>query len=162
MNERTAEALAERLRGLHLPEPVGWWPPAPGWWIVTAAVLLSALALALRGRGGRRARAPTLCEALDSCFADWRRDRDTARYHERVAGMLRRAAIARAGDAHVARLAGRRWAEWLAASAPLSTATRSALADGRYRREPPQTVPEVHAELRRCAAALERDASDDA
>ena len=28
------------IRDLHLPEPVGWWPLAPGWWLlITIAVL---------------------------------------------------------------------------------------------------------------------------
>lgn len=29
----------EQLRDIHLPEAVHWWPPAPGWWIVTTLVL---------------------------------------------------------------------------------------------------------------------------
>ena len=24
------------LRDLHLPDAIGWWPPAPGWWVVIA------------------------------------------------------------------------------------------------------------------------------
>ena len=26
------------LRDLHLPEAIGWWPLAPGWWVVIALV----------------------------------------------------------------------------------------------------------------------------
>ena len=33
-----ADPLAA-LRPLHAPEAISWWPPAPGWWIVTALVL---------------------------------------------------------------------------------------------------------------------------
>jgi len=29
------------LRDIHLPDPVGWWPPAPGWWLL--AILLLAI-----------------------------------------------------------------------------------------------------------------------
>lgn len=28
------------LRNIHLPDPIGWWPVAPGWWILMAMAVL--------------------------------------------------------------------------------------------------------------------------
>ena len=28
------------LRDIHLPEPISWWPIAPGWWVIIVSVIL--------------------------------------------------------------------------------------------------------------------------
>lgn len=47
-------AELENLRDIRLPEPVGWWPLAPGWWALVAALCIVALgamiAVAVRRR----------------------------------------------------------------------------------------------------------------
>jgi len=42
----------DQLRDIHLPEPISWWPPAPGWWFLAlcGAVLLGWLATLLYRR----------------------------------------------------------------------------------------------------------------
>ena len=47
MANNAANAL-QQLRDIHLPVSEGWWPPAPGWWLLAAAGLLC-LVLAARG-----------------------------------------------------------------------------------------------------------------
>ena len=53
------------LRDIHLPAPLGWWPLAPGWWIVGALVfaLLIAGLIWLWKRQNRQPQGATL--ALD-------------------------------------------------------------------------------------------------
>jgi len=29
------------LRDIHLPEAIGWWPPAPGWWLLLGIILVT-------------------------------------------------------------------------------------------------------------------------
>jgi hypothetical protein len=56
LSPETAAAL-EKLRDIHLADPVGWWPVAPGWWALLAlvcAALLIAGALEARRRRGLR------------------------------------------------------------------------------------------------------------
>lgn len=33
------------LRDIHLPDPISWWPPAIGWWLLAGIIVLSCIAL---------------------------------------------------------------------------------------------------------------------
>lgn len=78
MNPQT---LLEQLAPLRQPEPIGWWPLAPGWWLAASLILL-ALALAayawLKRRSARQYRRMALnelrrLEAEDCSLSDLNR-----------------------------------------------------------------------------------------
>ncbi len=43
--DQTVDFSQLPLRDIHLPGSIGWWPPAPGWWLL-AGLLLAALVFA--------------------------------------------------------------------------------------------------------------------
>ena len=56
-NQALDPALGEWLKDLkdiHLPLEAGWWPPAPGWWILSMLVFILAAFLAVRIAAGMR------------------------------------------------------------------------------------------------------------
>jgi len=101
------------LRDIHLPEPVSWWPPAPGWWLL-AGMLVAVLAFALWQRyRTRRTRAALAAirrirDALDAGAAP-------VECLQQLSIVLRRFVISTAGaDARrVPGLVGRQWLEYL-------------------------------------------------
>ena len=40
LNPEALNPQALTLRDIHLPEPISWWPIAPGWWIIIASLFL--------------------------------------------------------------------------------------------------------------------------
>jgi len=53
LNADMAAQLAQ-LRDIHLPDPVSWWPLAPGWWALGAIVLACSAAVLIFVRRRRR------------------------------------------------------------------------------------------------------------
>lgn len=102
------------LKDIHLPDPIAWWPPAPGWWILAGLVLLLALAgfWLFRRRGKGRLRRSALKELARIEHAQ--RDRPDGRgLATELSVLLRRVAISVEPRSEVASLAGEAWLAWL-------------------------------------------------
>ncbi|MDX1515354.1 MAG: DUF4381 domain-containing protein [Woeseiaceae bacterium] len=103
------------LRDLHLPEPTGWWPPAPGWWLL-AALALAALAWLLhrwrerrRHSAARRFALQQLAAAVDA----YGRHGSAVQLGAELSEILRRTMLAYAPRDEVAGLTGEAWLAWL-------------------------------------------------
>jgi len=102
------------LRDIHLPAPVPWWPPAPGWWLLALALLLASLLvwLWLRHRRRRQWARVALAE-LDALAAAYRVDGNAHRLCRDVSLLLRRISLLdRTTPEHVA-WTGEDWLLWL-------------------------------------------------
>lgn len=100
------------LRDIHLPEQPGFWPPAPGWWLL-AVVLLAALIAA--GWSGwrawrRRRRRRMLLAELERLRVE--SDRGPA-LAAAVSALLKRVALSRYPRVEVAPLSGEAWLTFL-------------------------------------------------
>ena len=103
------------LRDLHLPAEIGWWPLAPGWWLLFGLAGIGVLVLtvfALKARAGNAARRAAL-KALDDYAGDYRRHRNPVVLVTQVSALLRRVMLAYAPRSQVAGLTGKEWLEWL-------------------------------------------------
>ncbi len=103
------------LRDLHLPAEIGWWPLAPGWWLLLGLAGIGVLLLtvfALKARAGNAARRTAL-RVLDEYAGDYRRHRNPAVLATQVSALLRRVMLAYAPRSEVAGLTGKDWLEWL-------------------------------------------------
>jgi hypothetical protein len=111
------DPLAE-LRGLHLPDAIGLWPPAPGWWIALALVLCSVAAIALLARRRRRSLGARALRELRRL--ERRGTADVPSLATALSELLRRVALEKFGAQPVASLAGERWGYFLKSTAPAS------------------------------------------
>lgn len=105
------------LRDIHLPH-VGWWPPAPGWWLLFAlALALFALGLWQLRRAWRRRRWRAALHAeLAALAAAHASNEDDAELARGLSALLRRAALRRQPSA--AALHGAAWLDFLERIAP--------------------------------------------
>jgi hypothetical protein len=107
------------LRDIHLPDPVGWWPPAPGWWLLGLAAMAALAYAGLLYYRRRRLRAALraiarIANALDAGEEPVRCLQDLSAVVRRLAMTLAEGAT----PAAVAGLTGRRWLEYLDARWP--------------------------------------------
>lgn len=102
------------LRDIHLPDPVSFWPPAPGWWI--ALILLMGL-IPLSIWAFRKIRIPkafrTARHELQGLRESYAANQQDLTLTVGLSRLLRRYAIAVYGREHVAGLTGQHWLTFL-------------------------------------------------
>lgn len=125
MNE--AATSLDLLHDLVAPPDVAWWPPAPGWYVVIAILLLGGILVLARLVSRYRADAYRRAALLELASLE-----DPAS----IAELLRRTAMAVAPRATVVQLKGSAWLDWLARNCPepLPEALRAQLTTGVYGR----------------------------
>jgi hypothetical protein len=109
------------LRDLHLPDALGWWPLAPGWWVVLAIIvaLLAYFARRLYRRWQFHAPRRYALSELARFEAEYLEHRNPATLGKELSELLRRGMLAYAPREEVAGLTGEEWLVWLDDGMPL-------------------------------------------
>lgn len=103
------------LRDLHLPEPIGWWPLAPGWWLLIALAISALLWVGkkyLERRVAAAARRHALLKIRKYCD-EYNRHSNAVLLSTQLSELLRRTMLAYAPRDAVAGLTGEDWLAWL-------------------------------------------------
>ncbi|MGZ8250146.1 DUF4381 domain-containing protein [Methylomagnum sp.] len=133
------------LRDIHLPESVGWWPPAIGWWLLLILVPLLIVGLVWVIRRLRRVSPVKLARReLDALRAD--ASLDPAEKLRRLSILLRRTALSIHPRDEVASLTGEAWLRWLDSGLGEPRFSRGVgrwLVDVPYRPTPPTDLDEL-------------------
>lgn len=136
------------LRDIHLPGTVPFWPPAPGWWILTALLLIGTI-------GGwwwyrrhvqfKRSAARLARIELQQIVNRYESDKNSLELVRQLSVLVRRLSISLFPRTEVASLTGQAWLEFLQRESKLEQFrddTGRLLAEAPYRRE----VTEAEAE----------------
>lgn len=109
----TSDPLAQ-LRDIHLPDPVSWWPPAIGWWLLAITVLGFVILVSyfLRRYIHRNRYRKEVKQELKRLVAA-RDNYSTGEMLEQLTRLLRRVAIQTRGRTAVAPLVGEAWLRFL-------------------------------------------------
>lgn len=113
----TPQDPLSQLRDIHLPETGGFWPPAPGWWLL-ALVVLGALAGLVWWLCRRRRRTLWLRQAKAELAILERQASPEPAWFNQLNGLLKRAARLRYPDQHPESLTGDAWIDFLLQTAP--------------------------------------------
>lgn len=109
------------LRDIHLPDAVGWWPLAPGWWAVLLILAIFAVWLIVRAMRRYKETAPRryALRELQRIEDEFRRQSDPVALGRQVSELLRRSMLAYAPRRDVAGLTGEAWLAWLDRDLPV-------------------------------------------
>jgi len=133
-----------QLRDIHLPGPPDFWPPAPGWWLLTAVALgLAAWGGILLWRQMRIRRQRNRILALLERMEQSSTGAATPEFLAQLSRLTRRLALMRFPRRDIASLTGQDWLRFLDSSGgegQFSHGPGRVLAQGPYMRQLPDDV----------------------
>lgn len=125
------------LRDIHLPEPIGWFPPALGWWLLIIFVpIVSYFLIAFVQKLLKRTAIKEAQKLLKQL-----QNNDSLSSLEKVcelSTLLRRVVVSRESESKISGLTGRAWLDYLDGSlndAPFKNGVGRCLMDAPYQKE---------------------------
>lgn len=107
-------STALELRDIHLPDPVSWWPLAPGWWILLALILVITVAIFLyRQYRKKQALKKQLMVEFEIICHRFKKEKNSTELVQSLSTLLRRACISFYPRSEVASLTGEAWLQFL-------------------------------------------------
>jgi hypothetical protein len=148
-----------QLADIHLPAEIGYWPPAPGWWLLLALLVAALVWLGIRlfKQWQRQRRCSFALAELDKCYQSYNSaapaddEQQSAAQLNLINGVnavLRRVALKHFPDDQVAGLSGEQWVAFIRArstSTLLNEQLATALAQGRFARRCDIDTENLHA-----------------
>jgi hypothetical protein len=114
MNEPMPTPAALDLRDIHLPEPISWWPVAPGWWLLIAAILLLLMLIYIaRKIYLARQLKRDIASELEKIKQRYQQSNNKSQLAKSLSVLLRRASITFYPATDIAGLTGERWLAYL-------------------------------------------------
>ncbi len=131
------------LRDIHLPDPISWWPLAPGWWLLLALFILS-VSVSVLWRRHQRAHAlkKTALECLQFTRKRFYAHGDDYTLLEELSSLMRQMSVSIFPRQEVASLTGQEWLRFLDSclaqrkdntQTPFSSGIGKVFADSQYR-----------------------------
>ncbi len=104
-----------RLRDIHLPDPVSWWPLAPGWYVLAALMAILLIVAAYQFLQWRRWQKPkrAALKLLEEYQLQANNPNNNALISARISELLRRVALVYYPREQVAGLSGEDWLDFL-------------------------------------------------
>ena len=133
-----------QLRDIHLPDPVSWWPLAPGWWLAIAIIIVVCIFVAVFVRRYQHKRYRRLgLQHLTTIECDEATQQDHRLLIQRLSKLLRHMSVLHYSQ-HCAGLEGQAWLVFLdkpfhklpeSKNQPFSAGVGQCLATGPYQKE---------------------------
>ena len=128
------------LHPLREPVAIGWWPPAPGWWLLAALVLAAMLALAWQALRRYRANAyrRRALAQLAELAAGYQQHADPQRFLADTNALLKSVALLAYPRREVAACSGAKWLALLNCSLRQEEQFPEGFVSGAYTRQCPR------------------------